>query len=141
MKTSSEVIADLKSLIIPVEPSLSGGKICEYNRPLSSKENDVVINLIGASNEYMQFAIGNINLHAKNPSITLSNGKDKDNSQPNVPVFNSLASLIIPLIKRYAGNSFRVELRKDNGLIRDNDGSWYQNLQVNYWSLQNESTA
>lgn len=141
MKTALDIIKDLRKLLLPIETSLEGGKIRQYNRVLNSKSNDVVINIQGASNEYMQFAIANINIHTPNLSLELPNNGGKDNTQPNLAVFNTLVLLITPLIKKHVATDFKIELRKDNGLIRDNDGSWYYNIQLNYYSMQEASTA
>jgi hypothetical protein len=135
-KTAMAIVRDIRSLIISVEPLLSGGKICQFARAKNSQKMDIVINIQGASNDYMQFAIPNVNIHVPNPSITLPNNGGIDNTQPDLLNFNNLAELIRPMLEGQVKNTFRTNIRSDNGLIRDTDGSWYYNFQLNYWSLQ-----
>lgn len=141
MKTALDIIQDLRKLLLPIEPQLSGGKIRQYYRVMNSKANDVVINVQGADDEPMQFAIVNINIHSANLALTLPNNGGTDNTQPNLAVFNTLVQLIMPTIKMHVESTFKIRMRKDNGLIRDNDGSWYYNIQLNYYSMQEASTA
>ena len=139
MKTALDIIQDLRKLLLPIEPQLSGGKIRQYYRVLNSKANDVVINVQGADDEPMQFAIVNINIHTANLSLPITGGTD--NTNPNLAVFNTLVLLIMPLVKLHVASDFKIRMRKDNGLIRDNDGSWYYNIQLNYYSMQEASVA
>lgn len=141
MKTALNIIQDLRKLLLPIEAQLSGGKIRQYNRLLNSVTNDIVLNILGADNEFMQFAIANINIHTVNTSLELPNNGGKDNTQPNLAAFDNLVSLVMPIVEEHIGETFRIKIRKDVGLIRDSDGSWYYNIQVNYWSIQNKSTA
>ncbi|RZJ86760.1 MAG: hypothetical protein EOO20_17590 [Chryseobacterium sp.] len=139
MKTALDIIQDLRKLLLPIEPQLSGGKIRQYYRVMNNKANDVVINVQGADDEPMQFAIVNINIHTANLSLPITGGTD--NTNPNLAVFNTLVQLIMPVVKMHVECSFKIRLRKDNGLIRDNDGSWYYNIQLNYYSMQEASVA
>lgn len=139
MKTALDIIQDLRKLLLPIEPQLSGGKIRQYYRVMNSKSNDVVINVQGADDEPMQFAIVNINIHTANTSLPITGGTD--NTNPNLAVFNTLVQLIMPMVKLHVESTFKIRLRKDVGLIRDNDGSWYYNIQLNYYSMQEASVA
>lgn len=135
-KTAMEIVVDVRSLLVSVQPLLAGGKIHQFFRPLNSVTPDIVINIQGASNDYMQYAIPNVNIHLPNLKVTLPNGGGTDNTRPDLLSFNNLASLVRPLLESQVRDTFRTSIRNDNGLIRDTDGTWYYNFQLNYWSLQ-----
>lgn len=135
MKSALGVVRDIRKLLLPLEPNL-GGKIYQFNRAKNSVKNDIVINVLGASNEYMQFAIVNVNIHVPNMQITLPNNGGTDDTQPNLAVIDTLVSLIAPRLETHVESDYRTNIRNHSGMVRDNDGSWYYNLQVNYWSMQ-----
>lgn len=130
MKTSFDIAADLWRRLRTIESELNGGEVCQFHQPKNSPKWNVVINLLGASNEPMQYALANVNIHG--PNLTGTN----DNTQPDLARFATLTTLVEGLLDCHWDVDYHTDINTHGTPRQDTDGSWYANIRVNYYSVQ-----
>lgn len=112
----------------------AGAKIYPDVRPDSRKNKaDIVINVLGPTNNVLQVGTGNVNIYW--PSIT----ETVDGAQWTKPDhFNlgRMAKLVTPFLESQWRDSFHTEVETPPVLLRDTDGSYFINIRVKYYSLQ-----
>lgn len=138
MKDCFDIARDIRSLIdIPeVLELLEGGSIYEHCRPANNKQIDIVIGVLGGDNEYLQNANVNILIHAPLLQGTLDGKIDR---QPNLAKYNEICEVIAPLIDGQYKSSFFTFTANTGDMFRDDYGSWFCLIQVEYFSIQDKN--
>lgn len=98
-------------------------------RPASSKKEDVIINSLALTASQLQKGVINVNVHV--PNLT-----GLDNSQPNLPRLSALTRITVDLLTDIYGYDYNFTVQTPGNPIKDNDGSWYSNIRVAYYSIK-----
>lgn len=128
MKDSFDVVTDVFSLIdLPAIKSLINGDIYSNDKPSGSTKVDIVVNSLGVTNRQMQRGSANVNIHSPN---TQSGRADSIS-------LITIAKALIPYLDSQYRDTFYTEVDDGGTLMRDTDGSWFYNIPINYYSIQN----
>lgn len=134
MKTGNDSVNDVYSLLnLPALTSVITGNIYKYHKPLNSKKINVVINSLTLSNAPLQSGIVNVNIHAPNLPASEIDGVS-DSNFPNSTLLNDLAKIAIHLLDTQWRETFHTDVDTSPNMLQDNDGTWYINIRVNYYS-------
>jgi len=137
MKSGTQITSDVRSLInIPEVLDNISGKIYPY--VLQIKDNtSIVVSCYTVSNQFMQNATVNVNVHCPMLSIKPEGSVDPQQIQmPDLNTFDKVTSLILPYLDCQYKYDFNTEVESPGVLIRDTDGSYFLNIRVKYRSLQ-----
>ena len=134
MKDGLDIVQDITSLInVPAVLAAIDGGIWPDVRPDNSNKTDLVVNALGATNDYMQRGFGNINIYVPNVLHMIDS---KPQSFPNHKELNNLVKIIKPLVESQDRETFSTELDESPTLMKDRDGSWFINIRLKYRSVQ-----
>lgn len=134
MKSALDLVDDIVKLIeVPAITSQINGKVWAEERWDDSSKADIVVNSTGIVNLAMQVGFANINIYVPSESQTWE-GKAK--FYPNRKEMKRLVALISPLVETQWKETFHCEIEEAGNIIQDTDGSWFINIRVKYWSLQ-----
>ncbi len=137
MKSGTEVTKDVRSLInIPEVLNNITGKIHQY--VLTSKgQIDIVVACFTVSNQQIQNATVNVNIHCPMLSIELEGASPRQQTLvPDLRTFSRVAALILPYLDCQWKTDFNTEVESTGIPIRDADGTYFYNIRVKYRSLQ-----
>lgn len=134
IRDSLQLVDDIIKLIeVPAITSQITGKIWADERWDDSSKTDIVVNSTGIINRAIQVGAANINIYVPSESQTWG-GKTK--LYPNRKEMKRLAALVSPLVETQWKETFHCEIEEAGRIAQDADGSWYINITVKYWSLQ-----
>ena len=127
MKDSFDLTGDIISLIdYPAIKSMITGGIYADDRPDNSQLIDIVVNSLGVTNRQFQKGSGNVNVHVPN----LPSGR-KDSVR-----LRSISKALKPYLDAQFRDTFHTDIDDGGALLQDTDGSWFYNIPINYYSLQ-----
>lgn len=136
MKDGFDLVTDLRSLVnVPEITGLIDGKIYNSFRPNNSNKTDIVVNSITISNTQDQIGYGNINIYV--PALSAPDGIGGQQQVPDMAKMNSLCKSVTPLVETQFRNTFRTEVEDAGNIYQDTDGSWFVNIRIKYYSIQN----
>lgn len=135
MKSALQMASEAYQLLIAssIKTSINGG-IYLMKRPQNSIVQDIVINTLALTNNQLQAGVFNINIHVPNITVQL-NGKS-DNTQPDLLTLGTISDLVGVIFQDYVGLDFRMYIDQPGNPIKDDDGTWYINLRINYLCFQ-----
>ena len=134
MKSALDLVDDIIKLIeVPAITSQISGKVWAEERWDDNSKADIVVNSTGIVNLAMQVGFANINIYVPSESQTWG-GKAK--FYPNRKEMKRLVALISPLVETQWKETFHCQIEEAGNIIQDTDGSWFINIRVKYWSLQ-----
>lgn len=132
MKTGGDSINDVMELLAPMKTMINGA-IYKYHKPLNSKKVNIIIGSLTLTNATLQSGIVNVNIHAPNLPPVNTDGVT-DANFPNSPLLESLSKSAIELLDAQWKDDFHTDIDTLPNLNQDNDGTWYINIRVNYYS-------
>lgn len=139
MKTGLDMVQIGYQLINqPDVHALLSGSIFKLQRPqrtITSTESDIVINPLALPNKQYQEGVFNVNIHVPNLQNVVIGGKP-DNTQPDIAAMNSIAAAVIPKLDNVWGDDYHLDCQTSGLPIQDSDGTWYLNIRVNFYSIQ-----
>ncbi len=111
------------------------GKLCEYERPLGSKSEDVVISVLSLLKDDVDNGILNVNIYV--PNLILAD-EPNDTSQPDTARIQILSDLANEAFADGEeiwddNGGYCFKLQQDNVLSDEND-QHYINLQIEFYS-------
>lgn len=133
MKTGTQVEIDVISLLrIPeIESEITGG--LWHNFMLANDLINIVVSCTSLTNQQIQQANVNINIHA--PTIQIIKG-GKSGRLPDLATFHRLSSLILPFLDAQYKPSFWTEITDPGLVLRTSSDSYYYNIRLKYRSIQ-----
>lgn len=133
MKTSLD-LADIMFRILNDSPvkNMINGSIRKYARPLNSDREDIIINTLPISNQRIQRALVNVNIHV--PNLMLADGDAVDDTQPNTLRLSHLTRDVVDILKeRWASDGdYLLEVESQN--IFPDGTSHFSNIRVSFYS-------
>jgi hypothetical protein len=134
MKDVFDINNDIRSLVdvAEVQGILDGG-IWTMQMPDNHKKTAVVINTLTGTNDQIQQAVVNVRIHTPNIQVWI---EKQYSSIPDQRTLKKVSDLLIPLLDSKYMPSFWTEVVKPAYLFKDNDGSHFTLIQVNYYSIQ-----
>lgn len=128
MKSGTKVTIDVRSLIdIPEVLNNISGEIFSYILTEQGKGKvSIVVACFTVTNQFIQNATVNVNIHC--PMLRVG--------VPDLRTFDTVASLILPLLDCQWKYDFNTEVESPGVLVRDADGTYFFNIKVKYRSLQ-----
>lgn len=137
MKSGIEVSQDVRSLInIPEVLNNITGKIYLQVLPSTNSVN-IVVACLAVTNQQLQNATVNVNIHSPMLSVDVEGSSPKRNTQvPDLKTFERVASLILPYLDSQWKDEFNTYVESPGVPIRDTDGSYFFNIRVRYRSFQ-----
>ena len=134
MKSALDLVDDIIKLIeVPAITGQISGKVWAEERWDDVSKTDILVNSTGIVNLAMQVGFANINIYVPSESQTWG-GKAK--LYPNRKEMKRLVALISPLVETQWKETFHCEIEEAGNILQDTDGSWFINIRVKYWSLQ-----
>lgn len=110
-----------------IQSSISG-KIYKDKRPTGSDKEDIVINSLTMTNDYMQNGVFNVNIYVPMISIT-SNGitqYQKNNARMKV-----LADLVYPVLNDAWGNDYNLDVVNSQDFEEGNENFYNFRVSLN----------
>lgn len=107
------------------------GGIYKYQRPLNSKNEDVVINSLPVTNDQLQKAIINVNIHVPNLVIDINGAQDS--TQPDGARLKELGELAIAALDDKNGYRYNHSVQQQN-IIQDTD-DFFNNIRLQIFSF------
>ena len=110
-----------------IQNSISG-KIYKDKRPTGSDKEDIVINSLTMTNDYMQNGVFNVNIYVPMVSIT-SNGitqYQKNNARMKV-----LADLVYPVLNDAWGNDYNLDVVNSQDFEEGNENFYNFRVSLN----------
>lgn len=137
MKTGLDMVLDGLSLIdVPEVNELIDGVVIALKRPFDSDKTDVVVNSLSLSNRPLQEGTFNVNIHCPNLK-NVKYGNTADTKTADIVKMKAISDVIIPLLECRWMEDFHTDIEVPPEPIQDNDGTWYLNIRVNYYSSAN----
>lgn len=109
---------------------LDGGKVYRFNRPINSRQRDVVISIP----EYNagQFNTGYIDINIHVPNLELQG----DQTSPDLATMKLITDAVLALVGTQSGYSLTARIP---GIpVRDSDGQWYCNIRLAFTLIDPE---
>lgn len=133
------VIEVWKKLNVPTVTTLLGaGKVWQHNRPVNSKNPDVVISLPVFDGNSRALNYVDVNIHTPNLKEYRPFNEDEDHTFPDLAKHKSILDTVLPLLTSGAGYSIRPAIL---GVpIRDVDGQWFTNIRCTIITLDNQAS-
>lgn len=131
MKTTLKLIDILWQRLngSPLATALTGG-IYKHQRPINSREEDVVINCLPINNEQLQQAIANVNIHV--PNLVLSSNGAQDDTQPNHVRLDELTDLAIERLTDVWAEDYNFDIEQQV-LFSDSEAKdHYINIRIEF---------
>lgn len=140
MKTGLNMVQDVFNLLnVPAINDIITGAGYMFERPKNSMKQDYVVNSLALTNAQVQNGVVNINIHCPNLEDVVIDGIP-DETMPDIEAFNTITNAIMPIIQDVNGFDFHIAPLNSGILIRDNDGTFYINIRVEYKAFQNNYT-
>lgn len=136
MTKSTFDIVDIIYQVLSADASITGeitGIVCK-KRLVNSDKEDVVIGSLPVSNEQVQQAVANINIHVPN-LIIKANGM-QDISQPNLKRLNELTALVWGIVDEKYYSEYWFYVQQQNLFEDPGTNEHYSNIRVNFNSLK-----
>lgn len=139
MKDGFDMVTDVWALInIPSVTSLlgAGGVVWRDVKPANRGANycDIVVNSLGVTNSQMQRGIANVNIFV--PTIARQQPDGSKQPMPDREKLNAITKAVQPLLDTRWMPTFHTEIEDTGDPVQDTDGSWYVNIELNYYSIQ-----
>lgn len=128
MKSSIDILTNLYNLLkVPAVTNMISGKIYIGNVPDVSQLEDISINTLANSNEYLQKGFININIHVK----------EIESGRANLAKFKQIIDAIIPLVKDTQTQDVYFQIDDDKGIFKDQDkdSMFFYNLRLTFQTL------
>ena len=134
MKTTLDII-DLNYAVLnvpAVTAQLTGG-VYKNTRPVSSDKTDVVIGCLPVSNDQLQRAVANVNIHV--PNLVINQGNYTDYTQPDFAALRSLAALVTGVLNDVSTPTHWFAVQQQNHFSEPERKEHYVNIRVNFYSI------
>lgn len=113
---------------------LPGGEIYKGQRPVSSQNEDVVINCLPIPNQQLQQTIVNVNIHAPDKEINIGGAVSRVADYKRLKELTEIAIAFYE--EDYSGDDYYFELQQQTDPIEDEEaGSHYVNLRIEFYSI------
>jgi hypothetical protein len=112
------------------------GVVCK-KRPIDSKKEDVVINVLFADNEQLQNSVCNVNIYAPNKVQGFTNeqeNKVQDNTQPDFARLKTLTDLAVQLLEEQWFDGYWFRVQQVVGPIEDENNQHYTNIRIEFFN-------
>lgn len=127
MKSDLEVVREVFLLInVPELTSAISGDVCQFYRPDNSKMHDVVVGALGVNNNWMQEGTLNVKNHVPN----------HPDGQPDLEALDVSTEILLRLLDSQNRSEFRTAINTIYPPRKDDDGTWFNRIVVDYYSLQ-----
>lgn len=130
------MIMDVYGLLnVDAVKNIITGNLYPLERPQNSLDQDIAINALPITNDQQQKGVVNVNIHCQNLLNVVFKGK-ADNTQPDLQTLNAISKVVLSILNSVNASDFRLQAATGGQLFRDQDGTWYMNIRVNYYSIQ-----
>lgn len=136
IKQSIDAQNDVKSLLESSALAfMITGQIRNNMRVLNSSKEDIIITTLFWDADQIQSGIITINIFV--PNLIQQVGNSVDRTQPNIPRYLELSSIVVGVLDDYHGDDFSLTLRNPGKLETNGTESLY-NIEVNYIFLRTD---
>lgn len=122
-----------KLLNVDAVNSVISGRVYNGQRPLNSELEDVVVNTIVLSQEYLpQIGTSNVNIHVKDLSVNVSGAKQimADNSR-----MKEISEVVLSLIRNAILPGLAISVENQTVIEESEIKQHYVNIRIN-WNIQ-----
>lgn len=138
MKTGMDMVQDgFDTLNTDDIVTVITGNLYMYERPKNSQFEDVVVNSLPITGDQLQQGVFNVNVHVPNLKLAI-HGKP-DETQPDLVRLKQITALVTERLRDVVGVDYHFSVSQTI-LIKDEDYTWYFNIRVNYYSVQQNFT-
>lgn len=103
------------------------------HRPLNSHQEDIIVGSLPISNDDIQKAVLNINVHVPNLIVNISGAQD--NTQPNLARLNELTRLVWQLLDNQFFNGYWFYVQQQNLFADEQTNEHYSNIRLEFYSI------
>lgn len=140
MKTGLDMVSDAFSILNVTDvTTIITGNLYKLARPKNSQLEDIVINALPITGEQLQKGVFNVNVHVPNLSNIVIAGAS-DNRQPDVTRLGEISKIVVEKLRDVVGTDFHFSAQTGGLPIQDDDYTWYMNIRVTYYSVQENFT-
>ena len=125
MKSSLDIIEELYQVInVAAIKSIISGKVYNGERPSSSELEDITIQTLANSSDYLQQGFININIYAE----------QLEAGRPNLAKFKQVIDVLIPMLDDIKSNEITIQIDDDKGVFKDQDKDdiYFYNLRLRF---------
>lgn len=129
MKTSLDVLSNLYQLLnVTALTSLISGKVYIGDPPDGSKLQDVCVNILNNTSEYLQTGYVNVNIYAKSSSL----------GRPKLSEFQPIVNKVVELLEDASSGYYFFQIEDDKGFFRDQnrDGTFFYNIRLEFQTFK-----
>jgi hypothetical protein len=132
MKTTLDLV-DVVYGVLKVS-SLKGsisGKVYEYQRPVNSNVEDVVINSLPITNQQLQQAIVNVNVFV--PNLAVEETGDISRQVPDVTRLKTLAGLAVQELTDGISGDYTWDVQQQTLIQEEESGQHFINIRIQFF--------
>lgn len=127
MKTTLDFETFIFGILKPLNLAISGG-VYLNKRVFGSKAEDVVINSLPVTNDNLQSAIVNVNIHV--PNLKLNTNGQTDNTQPDRVRLNEIAAPVLEALNECYEGDFSCDVQLVTLIEEPENKEHYFNIRV-----------